>query len=53
MDGVENDHIVDFEKYCAKCQFQKKLEEEDPCWDCLEDGVTHNGVPTKFKKRVE
>lgn len=53
MDGVENYHIVDFEKYCAKCQFKDKPEGEDPCWDCLEDGVTHNGVPAKFKKRVE
>jgi hypothetical protein len=53
MDGVENLHIVDFEKYCDKCVFKEKSESEDPCWDCLEDGVSHNGVPTEFKKAVK
>lgn len=53
MAGIENLHIVDFEKYCAKCVNKDKTEAEDPCWDCLEDGVTLNGVPLNFKKRVE
>lgn len=53
MDGVENLHIVDFEKYCKACIFKDKPESEDPCWDCLADGVSHNGVPIKFKKAVE
>ncbi len=53
MDGVENLHIVEFERWCPRCQFNDKKEEDDPCWDCLEDGVSHNGQPVKFKKRVK
>lgn len=53
MDGVENLHIVEFDKWCPRCQSEKKAEEDDPCWDCLKDGVTVNGQPTMYKKRVE
>lgn len=50
MEGTENEHIVDFEKYCAKCVSKEKPESDDPCWDCLAEGVALNGVPTYFKK---
>ena len=53
MDGVENDHIVEFDKWCSRCLFRDKTEEDDPCWDCLKDGVALNGQPTMYKKRVE
>lgn len=45
------DHIVDFEKWCPKCLYHDKSESEDPCWDCLEDGVAFNGMPIKFKEK--
>lgn len=51
MDGVENLHIVDYERWCSQCTSKDKSESEDPCWDCLADGVSLNGVPTRFKKR--
>ena len=28
---------VDFNKYCPTCKHAKKFEEDDPCWDCLNE----------------
>lgn len=30
-----NERFVDFYKYCKTCKHEKKKENEDPCWDCL------------------
>lgn len=27
--------LVDFEKYCPKCMYFSKIEDEEPCIDCL------------------
>ena len=51
MEGTENEHIVDFYKYCQKCQYRDHNEEDDPCWDCLSVGVTLNGVPDRYKAK--
>ena len=51
MEGTENEHIVDFHKYCPKCQYNDYVEEDDPCWDCLAVGVTLNGVPDRYKAK--
>lgn len=51
MEGAENEHIVDFEKYCAKCKNKELNESDDPCWDCLCESVTLNGVPIYFKEK--
>ena len=51
MEGTENEHIVDFYKYCQKCQYRDHNEEDDPCWDCLAVGVTLNGVPDRYKAK--
>lgn len=48
----ESEKIVDFEKYCPKCENWSKSESEDPCWDCL--GETTNvwsHKPRYFKER--
>ena len=53
MEGTENEHIVDFHKYCPECQYRDFDEENDPCWDCLAVGVTLNGVPDRYKLRSD
>lgn len=51
MEGTENEHIVDFSKYCPKCKNKELSESDDPCWDCLCESVTLNGVPVYFKEK--
>ena len=47
----ERTKIVDFERYCKKCKYFYKGENEDPCWDCLCDSVNYNTKrPTKFEE---
>lgn len=42
---------VMFHKYCPICQFWEKKENEDPCWDCLENGYNYDSErPVKFKE---
>jgi hypothetical protein len=53
MDGTENHHIVQFDKYCPKCQNEKEPETNDACWDCLNEGVTLNGLPNNFKEKKD
>ncbi len=51
MEGTENEHIVDFSKYCPKCKNKELSESDDPCWDCLCEGVTLNGVPINYTEK--
>jgi len=42
--------LVEFEKWCAKCAYKNKKEEEDPCWDCLVTPVNEDShKPVMFK----
>ena len=50
MEGTENHHIVNFDKYCPKCKDKDTPEHDDPCWDCLQEGVTLNGFPLNYKE---
>lgn len=44
--------IVDFEKYCCKCEHWPKPEIEDPCWECLNTPTnTWSHKPVKFKEK--
>lgn len=43
--------IVPFEKYCDKCEYKDLSEKDDPCWSCLDDPYTLNGIPREFKKK--
>lgn len=44
--------IVDFEKYCPKCEHYPKSESEDPCWGCLDTPTnTWSHKPVNFKEK--
>lgn len=43
---------VDFKKYCPLCEYEKKLESEDPCYDCLACPAQQNThKPLYFKEK--
>lgn len=45
--------IVDFDEWCPKCEFYKLPEEEDPCWDCLNEPSNEDSrKPQQFKERT-
>ena len=42
---------VHFYDYCLKCEYYDRKEEEDPCFECLENPVNlYSHKPLKFKK---
>ena len=42
---------VHFHDYCVKCKYYDRKEEEDPCFECLENPVNlYSHKPLKFKK---
>lgn len=42
---------VYFDKYCEKCEYKDKKEEEEPCCDCIAEPVNlHSHKPVKFKE---
>lgn len=43
-------HIVEFEKYCKRCEYYKNNENEDPCYDCLKESFSTYGIPVNYKK---
>ena len=50
---IENSYKdVNFKHYCAECKYSELKEFEDPCNDCLENGV-RNGTekPLYFEKK--
>lgn len=45
------EHIVEMEKWCKKCKYFEKEENEDPCFDCLSDPVNYaTRKPTKYEE---
>ena len=34
-----HEQFVEFDKYCATCQYEKNSEAEEPCDECLEHPV--------------
>lgn len=43
--------IVEFHEYCEKCKYWEKSEEEDPCFECLENPVNVDShKPVKFEE---
>lgn len=49
---VDDKKIVDFEKYCQKCEHYSKSESEDPCWECLNNPAnTWSHKPIYFEER--
>lgn len=48
---VNKQKIVLFDKYCPICKHYKKTEDEDPCWECLDDPVNvWSHKPVRFKE---
>lgn len=48
----DDQKIVDFEKYCPKCEHYPKSESEDPCWGCLDTPTnTWSHKPVNFKEK--
>ena len=48
----DDQKIVDFDKYCPKCEQDPKSESEDPCWGCLDTPTnTWSHKPVNFKEK--
>lgn len=50
--NLNEQKIVEFGKYCPRCKYYLKPENEDPCCECLDtptNAWTHK--PINFKKR--
>lgn len=46
--------IVEFDKWCYKCNYFEKREDEDPCCDCLNQGWNEDShKPIRFKEKSE
>ena len=49
-----SDKEVYFSTYCDKCQYSDLKEEEDPCYECLDNPVnTYSHKPVNFKEKEE
>jgi len=45
------DKEVYFHEYCPKCVHKDKAENEDPCWDCLNEPMNaESHKPINFKE---
>lgn len=45
---------VYFDQYCKTCQYEKKKESEDPCFDCLNEPANLNShKPVKYKEKIK
>lgn len=43
--------FVEFHNWCEKCKYWEKKEEEDPCFECLENPVNIDShKPVKFEE---
>ena len=49
---MENLKFVKFELYCRYCKHYEKREDEDPCFDCLENPVNVDSrKPVKWEEK--
>lgn len=49
---LQKEKIIEFEKWCKKCVYFSKHEEDEPCCDCLEEPVNMNShKPVMFKEK--
>ena len=43
---------VYFDEYCPKCAHWTKMPDDDPCWDCLNQGWNYDShKPTKYEEK--
>ena len=54
MGNLDNQKIIDYEKWCPKCKnnflIVDKDHEPDPCDECLDNPVMEDGKPQNFKE---
>lgn len=44
--------IVEFEKYCKTCYYEKVKQHEDPCHECLSEPTNlHSKKPINYKEK--
>ena len=49
---MENMKFVKFELYCRNCKHYEKREDEDPCFDCLDNPVNvYSHKPVKWEEK--
>ena len=52
MDAAVNIKEVYFNEYCPTCKHYEKGENEDPCWDCLDQGWNEGShKPIKWEEK--
>lgn len=45
---------VRFDLYCPQCAHYDKQAQDDPCWDCLNQGWNYDShKPIKYEKKAE
>lgn len=50
----ETEMIVEFEKWCPKCKYEKRKETAMPCFACLDEPVNTNTTkPICFEAKGE
>lgn len=50
----ENEMIVEYEKWCPKCKYEKLKETIMPCFACLDEPVNINTTkPIRFEAKGE
>lgn len=43
---------VDFHKYCKTCKYEKRVESEEPCNQCLENFINlHSQKPVRWEEK--
>ena len=51
---MEKLKLVEFDKYCSKCEHKSVKETEDPCNECLTyPAVADSHKPVKFEERIK
>lgn len=45
--------LVEYDKYCDKCEYKEAKESEDPCDECLTETVNlYSHKPVNFKEKL-
>jgi hypothetical protein len=52
MSDENREKIVDFYEYCPTCKHEKLSEDDDPCYDCLNEPVNIDSRrPVNWEKK--
>ena len=51
MESEESKEVY-FHQYCKTCKYEKKSEEEDPCYECLDNPVnSYSHKPVNWEEK--